>query len=538
MSITFDGHRSMLRLHRAKRVLSVCRDLGLPAMAKEEEGFKFRVTNLDPDLDIGRVTAPEGVMVLRSIAGKTEVTTADYWAGGFKPARTLWLPDEVAGLPSGIYGTQLGTAAAVSPSEYAPPWPAAVLPSSFLDEMCAITTVGRYGQSDLAGTFQNFYIDAGRADKTTFASAFGVSNPRVVATCCASAIASDAGMSLFVSTMASNATAMYETESPYRYVVGALLAHGQPGVGSAFLYMGNYFGSFPESVRDAFTYYTGSNHPHTIRVYGYSLRGDLFNNSPTTVHLIRADHMTFPPADDSLEYDLMLVVVNWQTGAGVIHGTSFLASFTGQSAIEAIGAELLKYFAYPCGIQTAWTARDSAMIAADDNTVYCWTRDDDVVKFTTTGISKGVAGFSVPTLVSSTPGVRPNITKSNSSWYFCIAEDTDNNDVVLGIYRGTPFAGWNPLPMPVDTLLHVRPIVNDDVRIMALGILDDGTDRFLGLLDYDVANTPADWKKLGKLPFDGTQPARWGVSAFGSGPTSMLQQEYMQPPHLYPGDLW
>ena len=553
MSITFDGHRSLRRKHVAKSLLERARMLGVPSLSSQRDGFTYRVVNLDPDLEMGRVTSPMGAVVACSTTTGIEIATADYWAGGFNPKRDAYVLKNIEGAAGQITTTIQGIAGVdLERTKYEPPNPTVpptnVSPgvctpvvSSFFDETYVIALTGRHKSNVMVSHLgSSFYFDAGQAEKSlVFSSASNASRYFT----CSTAIKSDGGLSLFVAPI----EAWHLLTGFKPYVVGdAFWMTAQGLVSYATLQSGVAYQGFPTSVRDPLTYFDkpiSNNRPSHPRTYGYQLKELSLSDFPTTVQIVRADNINFPSEDDSPEYDLMMPIINWSGGiSGIVVQTSGIRAFcdamfgVATRTITQLVECLVLFFGYPCARDSNMTAADSVLVPVDDNVFYAWTRSSGIAKFDATGgISKVSAGFSVPTLVSATAGLRPNITQSEPGRYFCVCETTTGVSQVLGLATGSPFTGWTDVQMPTDTLLHARPIKNSATEIVVLGVLADGDDRYFGILRENEG--AGSWVRLGKLPFAANATAKWSACLYGIGPWVQYQQEYMQPPPMVHGDV-
>lgn len=558
MTITFDGERSKQRKVLAKKWLSDLTTLDLPAKNVVYDGFHYRLFNLDDDLKGGRITAPAGALVAYSTDTKMEIASSDWWAGAFnanRPAYILKDIETVSGTAVVSKVSGVGAAAeprvAYKPSVYPASTPVVF---SFAGEHYV---VGFSGTHDSTGMFlhfgSSFYSDAGSAEKSLLTSKYTDSTPANRPYYgCATAIRSPGGLSLFQVPGYLTSSWYYAGLVNNPYTVGDLFFMAQDGtVAAGEITVEAYYTSLHSDIKNPLSYldYAISGQgPAYLRTYGYAFDSYFTNGTlPTTVQLIRADNISFPPAHDSTQYDLMLAILNWTNPiSGILLYLSNLETFCnnmfGAAArtVDDITVILLKYFGYPCARMSAWTAADTVFVPVDANTFYSWTRSDGVAKFsTTTGITKYV-GFQVPALVSSTPGLRPNITQSEPGRYFCVCETTSGVSEVKGIYTGSPFAGWLPLPMPlVGTLRHARPIKNSADEIVVLGVVETLDGYFFTVLRYvdDGQQFYGDWIQLGKLPFVADATAKWGVGLYGVDPWIKYQQDYMQPPPIVHGDV-
>lgn len=558
MTITFDGERSKQRKVLAKKWLNDLVMLDLPAKNVVYDGFHYRLFNLDDDLKGGRITAPAGALVAYSTSTKVEIASSDWWAGAFnanRPAYILKAVETVSGTQigstiSGVQGGELDRVA-YNPSVYGVGTPVAF---SFANEHYVF---GITGTHDSTGAFihlgSSLYADSGSAKKSLIYSEYVDStafNRQYFG--CVTTIRTNGGLSLFSVPGYLSASWYLENTANRPYLVGTLfLMAGEGTVALAEIDVALYYASLHSDIKNPLSYYDykiSGQGPAYLRTYGYALESYLVDETfPTTAQLIRADNISFPPAHDSTEYDLMLAIVNW-TGSvsGILLYLSNLETFCnnmfGAAArtVDDITVILLKYFGYPCARMSAWTAADTVFVPVDANTFYSWTRSDGVVKFSTsTGITKYV-GFQVPALVSSTPGLRPNITQSELGRYFCVCETTSGVSKVLGIYTGSPFTGWTALPMPsTGDLLHARPIKNSATEAIVLGVVETLDGYFFTVLRYvnDGQQFYGDWIQLGKLPFADDATAKWGVGLYGIDPWIKYQQDYMQPPPIVHGDV-
>ena len=550
-----------MRKHFAKRSLANARSLGLPSNTTKRDGFLIRVTNLDPELEIGRVTAPAGAVVACSTESGIELSSADYFLGGFNPARPAYVLQNLESSGGsiltriqGVTGpaqerTQYDPPAQTVPPTFTTPKIATPVVSSFIGEHYIYAMTGWHKTSAMFfHQSSSFYIDSGSAEKSLVFSA-GSSNSRYFT--CATTIQSNGGFSSYVAPVDS-----WHLVSGYKpYIVGSAYSMTRAGqVAQITFQSGVAYGSFPTSVQDVLSYYdkpiSGTQRPNHVRTYGFCLKPISNTDHPTTMQIVQAAHITFPPMDDSPEYDLMLPIINWSDGiSGIIVHTSGIAAFcddmfgtvTPARTVGELTFELLLYFGYPCTRDAKWTAADSILIPTDDNTVFGWTRDNGIARFSAIyGLQKVISGFNVPTLVTTTPGVRPNITKSDATRYFCVCEDTATN-TVLGLHTGSPFATWTSVPMPATgTLLHARPIKNGENEIVVLGVIQVGADRFFAFLYYvkdEKDNWAGEWHQAGKLPFVVSGEVKWSVCLYGDDPWVNYQQSYLQPPSVVHGDV-
>ena len=550
MAIRTDGERSKIRKWFARKLIAMARDMNLPSLRKMWEGFTFSAVNIDPELEIGSVTAPDGLIVTRSTETTLEVASADYWAGGFAPARPFNIPVTTQSTGSDVMW-QSAVLADVVKDAYAPSIPVSTYAHGYVNEHAILVANGRIGNADMAGLFTSFYSSAGSELKTSYGYArmneqldgkYGFFNTSTFGT--------DAGLCFVACHITPDAFAAFESGGQEPYTSALVWNIWSDGIASYSMYLWPLFAHLHESIANPLSYHASLINEDPIITNSYAWRLD---HTPgtygvTMINLVFAEGINFPPTHDSTDYDLMLSIVNWKTGSGVLQYASQLQVFFGTGSTEATLVELRKYFGYPCFNFDLYTAKDSAMVVTDENTVVCWTRGDLIVGFSTTSgiFSLDRAStfpvppgeFGVPLLVETSTGVRPNITKSTNTMYFCISEDTGAMNEVVGIHIGSPFASWLDLPMPLETLLHVRPMLNDGANVFALGIVSDGVDRFTAVLQYNVETSSGEWVKLAKLPFTPDATEIWGLGVYGNGGIARMQQSYLQPPHLYAGDFF
>lgn len=182
---------------------------------------------------------------------------------------------------------------------------------------------------------------------------------------------------------------------------------------------------------------------------------------------------------------------------------------------------------------------DSYMFHTGDGDIIAWSRRLGAFKFTTTGVEVAFT-FNLPTEVTSTDGVQPQISYSGTydetHMYLCICEKI--SEEVKAVYFGSPFIEWFALPMPAEgPLLYVRPIKVSPSIVQLIGVVkvpaevEDEFEYRAVSLNYTGTET---WTLLTKLPFTVEDKTVFSMCLFGNEQAVKDMAEYSTPVNARP----
>jgi len=247
------------------------------------------------------------------------------------------------------------------------------------------------------------------------------------------------------------------------------------------------------------------------------------------------------------------VPISYTPGDPIDLSTGSPDLYTNYSVARIFGM-LGAHMAYPNSRLVSKSRSDSIMFHGPLG-VYSWTRKYGVapdgscrlVLFGTTGLE--LIHCFMPIEVTTTLGVRPNITYAGNNLFFCIcervsAETTDEVVVneVTAIYTGSPFSGWSKSPeFTGGTLLHARPVSLTPETLVVFGVCETAneagiTARRATFLDTSNENTK--WTLLSVIPTEGGDGDIWDISLYGDGPYVQMLQSYLSRPHTVPQYVW
>lgn len=559
MSIVTDGVRSAKRIYLAKKLLRELDQLGLPSGRKMEEGFTARAICVG-DIKKVRIQAPDGAVVICSQPSGMTIVSSEIWNSEFLPAQSirtldgpaLGFDNDVGVLPSyeapnqpyvpttttSYYGTA-GT-------EYNDTVPTPSIVSAAGEIYWVTVSSGPCSYvARLSESFLNIYFGSGDYAKRVDAF-YTVTSGEPGST----------GLTWYLTTqhvVAKSLRSVVHSIGKYAYdpdynLICATAFTGQPGYfGYDFFYGATMFAGLPADYRSAMLVYPLSP-VLSIGNYAFALSE---NDQPTLLHcgytcellLYSVHNLSSNPDEAPWEVFFSLYTLGADSVASYPANVSVLAAicptttFVNEAGVnyDAVRQMMAQLFPWPNFQSEA--PYDSAMFHAEDGAVYTWTRKYGAVRFSTAGME--VASISVPDLVDSTVGLRPEITYVSAGVYLCVAFHPGPDDWVgvRGVFLGSPFSAWNALPVvPIGyTLLKIRLVSASSDLVLIFGVLlDDSGTYNLGYLNYTVSTNTGDWLILGSLPLSVDDPnlATWALGIYGDGTLAQSQRGITAPAAL------
>lgn len=547
--ISVDGERSRQRLHKALDMMETCRMLGLPAKSLVMDGFSFRVNAMMEEIDLGRVTAPDGAMVAKSTPQGVKVASADWWLSWFNGAVDARVDQAYAAGNEFVFRAA-GTAGGFSTDVLDPTTVEAPTPSllPIINEVYALglsttDTVSAAAQSCLSA-LAGLYGTAGGDNSIGMSgrAAYPGAMPQ-----CLIPFASDEGASQFAAWRGKYGRT--DDSTVWNFAYQFVLTDGALGV--AVYPMTAFVAGLPGNVPQ----YLGQEVLGVSPPIPEATAGFMHDHGghALTLHLLSARNTVFAGetpeggGDAYLEYRAIMVLYSWGVGGWRYTLTQLRAVcdlFFGAASrtVQQVIDDLRKLFGWPCtpfkvgGVPVA--ALDTVMLPLADTNLAVWTRAYGTALFSLGGgVTKFSPGtFVVPALASGTAGVRPSMSHAGGGVYFCACEDTGNDRLVLGLYVGSPLtATWAALPMPAKALLHARPIEVTAESVIVLGLVGeleavDGVNHVTAC-NLAVLRDGA-WQDLAPLPFapGPARDARWSCALFGNEALAGKMMRYPQPP--------
>lgn len=557
MSIYVDGERSRQRLGFAKSMLNKLKMMGLKTKTLLYEGFLYRVKTIAPGLDKVAVTAPMGAAVVCSSETGMQLFTADYWLSGFTPARDVYVVDNA--VSAGVVYTTISANAVLPNAKFIPrattsptdfptytEYPDHVpVPGlySFPSEAFWLTVSASPASSALrlVESSLTFYTQSGKGSKriSMFSegqiSGVGLPVTQALPAESVSLVTHSVGEYTFKSVtneltaaraFSGDATSMQISEFP-----GWIMFNGVPtGLQTLLL-------SYP------------NNYTRALGSFAFAVSA---SDQPTLLHCASATASAFDGyfASNPTHAPWRIFFSIYTLGAGYITtypvNTALLESLVPGTAPSGVvdwdKARDVMWQLFPWPNDNFTVPPDSAMFYSEAGDVYTWTRKYGAVKFGSAGMS--AASIVLPTQVTSTPGVRPEIYHTGGGVYFCSAfkpgHMTDpvlpGDEIgVVGLYLGSPFGSWETLPMPTGVrLLQARLISIDAAEMLIAGVVLEGTQyRFAMLrLVFSGGSWSGGWRSLSPLNMTNAYPDKlaWGLGVFGDVPVN----EYLCPPPTLP----
>lgn len=568
MGIYVDGERSRQRLGFAKSLLNKIKMLGQKSKTLIYDGFLYQVKNIAPGLDKIAVTAPMGAVVLCSSEYGIKVFTADHWLSALSGGRDIYVVN-ITATPPYLWFQTVSNAAQPN-VKFAPeatqyllgsdyytgsnPTPAI---SFFGGEFYWLTVVGNPAVSAkrLSETFLNSYSgDGSRSERIGMQVEADSSGLPYIVT---QPVAAES-----VRSVTHWSGAYLYTAVTKQLVVGSVFVGNKNGVGRTWFDGVTMYAGVPSGLKPYLLGTTPTPGAFAVGNYAFALQN---TDEPTLLHVCAA----FSSYLETNYFSSNPAMAPWKL---------FYSIYTlgaGSIATHTVDTVLLNTissgYVYPSGVidyVKAWEVLnqflpwpnvnerapdDSAMFHAPSGDVYSWTRKYGAIKFTTTGMF--AATITVPTAVSVTPGVRPEMYYAGFNSYVCVCTknskarkytlpaeqalyDADHNGVVA-VYYGSPFFGWTQLPQPETgwRLLHVDIVkaYNGDVTLMGVMTEINSPNTYhLCVLDY--ANSSGSWVRLSKINTGTINPdtARWAASVFGDGKYVDDLRKFPTPPPALP----
>jgi hypothetical protein len=554
MSIYVDGERSRQRLGFAKSLLNKLKMLGLRSKKLLYDGFLYRVDVLAPGLDKIAVTAPMGAAVVCSQPSGMKLMTADYWLTGLTPGRDVYVVDNT--VSSGTEYTAISNNAVLPNAKFVPrattsplvvspytdypdhvPTPALY---SFPSEAFWVTVSASPATSALClvEARLNFYSQAGAAEKRISAfiegqiSGVGYQVTQGVSSASLSIVSHSVGVYRFNSVS-------HELECAQSFI-------GNPsGMGAATFPGWIMFYGAPSGLQTLLLAYP-TNSASAIGSFAFAVSA---GDQPTLLHCVSAVNFGSYFAANPTHEPWRIFFSIYTLGAGSVTtypvNTTLLNTLAPGVVTAGVvdwgKARAMMWQLFPWPNNNYTVAPDSAMFYSAAGNVYTWTRKYGSVEFSVSGM-QGVS-LVLPTLVATTPGVRPEIYHVGGGKYFCSAfkpnkltdqADPDDHIGVVGLYYGSPFVSWETLPTPTERLLQVRVLRASSTEIVVLGVLFDAGTCYFGILrrTYSLGTWTGEWQKLAPLDVTVTDPdeAAWALGVFGE----VKPNEYLAGPPALP----
>lgn len=552
MGAIIDGTRSLLRLHNIKTLLRQAQMLGLPLLQKIHDGFRYVVLNLDDGgVEKMRITAPMGAAVVIGLPDGIHLFIADHYCTAIEYVGKVHLgtyPFQVGRhfyTPARQYETSnFLPAIADTPSPALIPHPGEAF---WLGRQVWIPVEGNPAKTDCEIGL-NIYPDRGRAGKRTAIAAqnnVGLNTPPQV-----QSFITPKDTVIRAVAVSQNG---YGSEDGMR-VLGAYMmtnVAGDSGILNESMYALIWFYGIPPAIRDAIAY-AATPQPYPVWSYAWENPGE----QATVMHACSAnDYIKSlnenPPVNDKWRLffsfytigagtvttfsanNFLSVLHNLKPSYGIINGGNVDWGKAYAMLQQLIGFPVHQNNVLP-----------DTMTFAHGGDVYTWTRPYGSVKFSrTTGLT--TTSLAVPSVVANTAGARPTLTYLGDGVYFCAADKpckqtatsgTEDKIGVLGIYKGSPFAGWTELAMPESPwkLVQVRPVrVEAGGGILCLGVVhrEEAEPPVPESWNFAMLAGGA-WKIMGTLNITIADPlqAAFDTCVFGDDPLVVDQMRTVPQP--------
>ncbi len=550
MSIYVDGERSRQRLGFAKSLLNKLKMLGMRTKKLIYEGFLYRVDVVAPGLSKIAVTAPMGAAVVCSTETGMQLFTADYWLAGMTQGRDVYVLNTDATPPflrftiannaliNNVKFTPQAKTFLLGLADYSATNPTPGI-RFFGGEFFWLSVIGDPSALSLrlAETYLNFYAGSGQQPKRialqieTDVSGFPDLVQQPIPAVSARVVTHWAGRALYVQTD--------------QLVTSALYTGGPSGQFLEPIYGSTTFAGLPSDLVTLLLQYSPNPEPVSIGNYAFSLSA---TDEPTILHVcgatsayIDANYFVANPSMEPWKVFYSLYNKEASTVSTYPVNTTLLNTLSAGYILTAGLVDYIKvhefmYQFLPWPNVNPRAASDSAMFHSPSGEVYVYTRKYGPIKFTTGGMTS--TSVTVPSVVASTPGIRPEMYYVGSNSYICVcvqpakfrlytlpAEQVDydaDQPGVYGLYYGSPFAGWAALPMPDSgwRLLHVTIVHADNGDCTLLGVMTQiapPNTYHLCVLEY--VSSSGVWRRLSELRATGVDPntAKWAVGLFGEG---------------------
>jgi len=572
--ITFDGDRSLKRRWFAKKKLAQIKEMDIPAACPIWDGFRFKVWQLNKDLDGGRVAAPMGAVVTCSTQDGIKIAVADYWAGGFNPAQDLYVMFKdlgVAGEFTTFFNSSIDPLTGYYPMKFVPSvnssyfglvdgdtsGPDTVLVEDYSSYPVLLPQVGElynilvsdYLLYDFTETGGIVWWQQMFEKNTSFYIANGSQQSRI--DCVAKRIEYADGYAPWVTyykTGADRYTSAHNTwlydfvGDPLQKTVGYTI-DVMAGVSGSIRFIDIVTDEIPITLRNIFV--TSENDGSCEPVGSYAFDGTLFHAVNASTHLYSSGHELCEASeyyDDNPEHDhwrlFYSMVVNGNVN--LVNSSQFLALLDDLATEDCLtdwfnAKRMFEQLvgAFPNTIHTV--PYDSVMFHDHAGIIYTWTRKYGAVKFTATGLF--LATVLVPSQVSGEEGVRPDITYAgvfdDTHLYLCVS-----NKVKVGVravHYGSPFTGWTALPGCSDgvDLISVRPCMVTPEKIFLIGVVkytvNDVEKYAFASLNWIPESTDL-WQIMGELPFPVGNADNFALGLYGDDPRADALASYQCPP--------
>lgn len=551
MGITVDGERSRKRMWFARRMLAVARDLGLPAMGRIWDGFRFRVTNLDPDLEDGRITAPCGAVVLCSKDDGIDIHSSEWVFSAVGPAHKL------QEFPTDTGGTQVDyvpKSYTYSSTASLPPVPAV---SEYVSETYIASVAGPHSVNSYEYAARGrFYLPGSKV--LGGGGYYGTPQVRVSLQPMRSS-AGYIGMSVWVGA--------YRLDSALNKLLSSagLVVSPSYGVGFPYALLEDQFSGVPSGLR---TEMVGPTTGAVASLGGYAYNTAV-DNAPVILNVadarLQSSVASPPPGHPEYAdwyaffsiYDMHNAMVSTRNST---HIAPVLVSIFGSvSDNDDAIRKLEQLVGWPT--QNDKVPPDTAMFHDDSGNIYTWTRAHGSVRWNVAnGLVKLVTPLVMPAAVSGTNGVRPEIYNLGGGLFLCIAfkpgklrvYGTDDAEKkakladwigVRGLYIGSPFTSWTEIALPTPATyrtLSVRAIKATATEQVFAAVVSDipGTNdpNPPAPKHWFAMRLDGQWRILSPLRANVTDRDRvfWATGLYGDDPMVKDMQDCLAQPVAYP----
>ena len=542
MSLILDGNRSLNLIPIGKRLLELAKQLAVPAKVAIHNGFRVSAWH-DGDLEKIKIKAPMGAAVICSQASGMSLSTADFWQGGFIGPRPLFVGN-LADIPvdvdavswfyfnTALASVQLAPAAMTTLGAANFPSLPHMIPTAA--EMFWIGVRAKTAKN-IYEMCLDFYVAAGDAPKRIGnLQAFSDNLAKVSVQC----LPTDKWFRTVEHWVDKYAFVPVAGAPKNKLVCGFEIEVSKEGWSQANVLGEVLFAGLPSLLLSKILGDLAYDHTEGAPVGSYSfapsataasvfLHGSIFPADLSSQELL--DYFSANPSE--LKWKLFFSLR--KDGVTYIHSSeqfiSLLDSMAGGTLIVGgvvnypQAQEVFKQL-FPRPNYQENAPFDSVMFHSDTD-IYTWTRKYGAFKFSTTGLTQ--VTLTMPTEVTGTEGVRPDITYAGAGLYLCVCQKdgdagADTSRGVKAVYTGSPLTGWTKLPDA--PLVHVRPVKVTADAVTLLGVVKVGDDHFF------ASFVNGQWLQMGKIPGTITGNANWAVCLFGEGGMVKDLASYLSPP--------
>jgi len=559
--ITWDSDRSRKRVWFAKKKLAQITNMNNPAGGVNFGGFKLTYWQSN-GLSGGRVVAPMGLAVLKSNAEGISVVVADSWTDGIDskvPLSLMLIGDAPA---SGTIEklNNMETAAKQSANSTI-----VFVPKDVTWAVGGHSQVCKHPQPKLMPYAEGFWVTAsGYADAdyrlTLVESFFNFYSAD------GSTLSGRLGFAANTLGTIQNLRVLWNSPAPrkgtrylqivYGYqeisedgdIICGTLFSTDPRTGpSKNFYTGNeMWGDIPAGLFSVLTSLVNNGLGDNMGGYAYALS----ENDPI-VYFHFVDATQLGPANDwftanpgNNEWKLFYTIYDGTT-VYTVDSDQFVVLLDSLCSSTIISGSTVNYSLAMSMLRQLcpWpnvnpvAPYDGAMFHDADGIIYSWTREYGAVQFTTTGLFTKT--LFLPTDVTGTDGVRPELTHVGNSQYLLVCNQVGVK--IVSLYYGTPFTGssWTQIEDVPDGyyLRYVRPVRVDlsgdspDIVLLAVARKEAAGDN--PDADYCFFYNGS-WNQLTKIPGEPDGSEQYDLSLFGVGGEVKHIQDFVSPPHVHP----